>query len=149
MIPNSYLTQQPFSTTCHTLKPSTVREAASVILIKKRAEVLSLKDSQQYDEALKKVEQLISQNPNDPRNYQIRGEIYFQLQLYPQAIQNYETLLVLSESTENDPDAKIGLANKTKASYFFNMALCLQKIGRHREAIGQLKSAVKLDKTRA
>lgn len=43
------------------------------ILETKRAEVILLKDSKQYECAFRKADELIRLNPKDLRNYQIKG----------------------------------------------------------------------------
>ena len=96
----------PSIATPFTLKPmdqqETPKEGKSVILIKKRAEILALKDQSKFEEALQKIGLVVRQYPLDIRSYQIKGELEFKMKMYQEASETYEILIDMTEGAENN-----------------------------------------------
>ena len=117
----------------------------------------------QYDEAIQDLSKALALNPNDAFAYNERGSIYFELEKYEQAIQDFDKVIEFKDFYEPDAYRRRGNAylkleqyerairdyneavkiNLVDEESYLNCAYCWQKLGNEAEAKAALEGAEK------
>src|SRR5205807_10040048 len=97
------------------------------------AKVVSLHIEGKRKEALEEIERVLRSGQPTPEGYCARAHIQFELELYDAAAKSYEQLLSL-DATDPAPN--------------FNLALCLEKLGRWQDAAAYFGVALKAEPNR-
>jgi tetratricopeptide (TPR) repeat protein len=97
------------------------------------AKAVSLHLEGKAKEALKELDNVVNGGADSPEVHSARGHLQYELEFYDEAVQSYSRLLALDSRHQNGN---------------FNLAVCLEKLGRWEHAAQQFEKALDADPQR-
>ncbi|RMD58827.1 hypothetical protein D6821_02615 [Candidatus Parcubacteria bacterium] len=114
------------------------------------AEVESCIKQNKYEEAEKKLIEIVGLEPRNPRAFKLLGKVYFELKSFEEARQSLEHFLRLVESqlkvSDNiSPEGERNDWDNLVAGAYYDLALINQELGYLEEANNALKKALEFE----